>query len=35
MALSDDMIEQLYVAPAWIGRGLGQRLVALAEGQRR
>ena len=23
MALSDDMIEQLYVAPAWIGRGLG------------
>ena len=25
MALSDDMIEQLYVAPAWIGRGLGRR----------
>ena len=34
MALSDDMIEQLYVAPAWIGRGLGTRLVALAKQRR-
>ena len=30
MALSDEMIEQLYVAPAWIGRGLGRRLVEFA-----
>ena len=34
MALSDDKIEQLYVAPAWIGRGLGRRLVALARERR-
>jgi len=34
MALSDDMIEQLYVAPVWIGRGLGRRLVALAKERR-
>jgi GNAT superfamily N-acetyltransferase len=34
MALSEDMIEQLYVAPAWIGRGLGKRLVALAKERR-
>ena len=34
MALSDDMIEQLYVTPAWIGRGLGGRLVALAKERR-
>ena len=34
MALSDDMVEQLYVAPAWIGRGLGKRLVALAKERR-
>ena len=33
MALSDDMIEQLYVGPAWIGRGLGRRFVALAKEQ--
>ena len=34
MALSDEMIEQLYVAPAWIGHGLGRRLVALAKEHR-
>lgn len=34
MALSDDMIEQLYVAPAWIGRGLGRRFVDLARERR-
>ena len=34
MALSSDMIEQLYVAPAWIGRGLGRRFVDLAKEQR-
>ena len=28
------MIEQLYVAPAWIGRGLGRRLVELAKERR-
>jgi pimeloyl-ACP methyl ester carboxylesterase/ribosomal protein S18 acetylase RimI-like enzyme len=34
MALSDTMIEQLYVAPDWIGRGLGRRLVDLARERR-
>lgn len=34
MALSDDMVEQLYVTPAWIGRGLGKRFVALAKERR-
>lgn len=34
MALSDTMIEQLYVAPAWIGRGLGHRCIALAKARR-
>ena len=34
MALSDAMIEQLYVAPAWIGRGLGRRFVDLAKERR-
>jgi GNAT superfamily N-acetyltransferase len=34
LALSDDMIEQLYVAPAWIGRGVGGRLVRLAKERR-
>ena len=34
MALSDDMIEQLYVTPAWIGRGLGRRFVTLAKERR-
>jgi ribosomal protein S18 acetylase RimI-like enzyme len=31
MALSTTMIEQLYLAPDWIGRGLGRRLVDLAK----
>lgn len=34
MALSDTMIEQLYVAPEWIGRGLGRRFVGLAKQRR-
>ena len=34
MALSDDMIEQLYVAPTWIGRGLGRRFLTLAKERR-
>jgi GNAT superfamily N-acetyltransferase len=34
MALSDTMVEQLYVAPAWIGRGLGGRLLELAKDRR-
>jgi GNAT superfamily N-acetyltransferase len=34
MALSDRMIEQLYVAPDWIGRGLGRRLIQLAKARR-
>jgi len=34
MALSSTMIEQLYIAPDWIGRGLGTRFVALAKERR-
>ena len=34
MALSDAMVEQLYVAPAWIGRGIGRRLLDLAKARR-
>lgn len=34
MALSDTMVEQLYIAPDWVGRGLGRRLVELAKAQR-
>lgn len=34
VALSDEMIEQSYLAPAWIGRGLGRRFVALARERR-
>lgn len=34
MALSNDMIEQLYVAPPWIGRGLGRRFIQLARERR-
>ncbi len=34
MALSDTMIEQLYLAPAWIGHGMGRRFVDLAKGRR-
>ena len=34
MALSDTMVEQLYVAPDWIGRGAGRRLIELAKERR-
>jgi pimeloyl-ACP methyl ester carboxylesterase/GNAT superfamily N-acetyltransferase len=34
MALSASMVEQLYVAPGWMGRGIGDRLIALAKGRR-
>jgi ribosomal protein S18 acetylase RimI-like enzyme len=34
MVLDDAGIDQLYVAPAWIGRGVGSRLVAMAKEQR-
>jgi len=34
MALSDDMVDQLYVTPAWIGRGVGRRLLAIAKDRR-
>lgn len=34
LALSDTMVEQLYVAPAWIGRGLGTRLIEHAKARR-
>jgi GNAT superfamily N-acetyltransferase len=34
MALSDVMLEQLYVAPEWIGRSIGRRFVDLAKARR-
>ena len=34
MALSPTMVEQLYVAPDWIGHGLGRRLLDLAKSRR-
>ena len=34
MALATDMIDQLYVAPGWTGRGIGHRLVSLAKTRR-
>jgi len=34
MALSDTKVEQLYVAPDWIGVGLGRRFVDLAKRRR-
>jgi len=34
MALSSEMVDQLYVAPGWTGRGIGTRLVALAKARR-
>jgi pimeloyl-ACP methyl ester carboxylesterase/GNAT superfamily N-acetyltransferase len=34
MALSDTMIEHLYVAPDWIGRGVGRRLLDIAKERR-
>jgi GNAT superfamily N-acetyltransferase len=34
MALGGDWLDQLYVDPAWTGRGLGSRLVDLAQRRR-
>jgi GNAT superfamily N-acetyltransferase len=34
LALSDSMVDQLYVAPDWIGHGLGGRLLELAKSRR-
>ncbi len=34
MALSEDMVDHLYVAPDWIGRGIGGRLIDLAKARR-
>lgn len=34
MALSESKVEHLYVAPAWIGRGVGRRLLDLAKERR-
>jgi len=34
LALSDDMIDQLYVAPDRIGTGIGSRLIATAKARR-
>jgi len=34
MALSDTMVDQLYVAPDRIGRGIGSRLIDLAKARR-
>jgi GNAT superfamily N-acetyltransferase len=33
MVLADGWIEQLYVDPEWLGRGIGSRLMALAKEQ--
>jgi len=34
LALSDTMVEQLYVRPEWIGRGVGRELLELAKRRR-
>jgi GNAT superfamily N-acetyltransferase len=34
LALSEAMVEQLYVAPAWFGQGIGSRLIDLAKERR-
>jgi pimeloyl-ACP methyl ester carboxylesterase/GNAT superfamily N-acetyltransferase len=34
MSLSETMVEQLYVTPEWIGRGVGRRLIDLAKMRR-
>jgi len=34
MALTADMIDQLYVAPGWTGQGIGSRLIGLAQSRR-
>ncbi|HEX5014775.1 MAG TPA: GNAT family N-acetyltransferase [Candidatus Limnocylindrales bacterium] len=35
MSLKDNDLDQLYVDPAWLGRGIGSRLVELAKERRR
>jgi len=34
MALTSDTLDQLYVTPGWIGRGIGERLITLAKARR-
>ena len=34
MALTADMVDQLYVAPGWTGQGIGSRLIGLAKERR-
>lgn len=34
LALSQEMLDQLYVAPGWTGRGIGSRLIELAKSRR-
>lgn len=34
MSLTSDMLDQLYVAPGWTGRGIGSGLLALAKERR-
>jgi ribosomal protein S18 acetylase RimI-like enzyme len=34
MALSSEMLDQLYVVPGWTGRGIGSRLIELAKSRR-
>jgi GNAT superfamily N-acetyltransferase len=34
MALSSEMLDQLYVVPAWTGRGIGSRFIELAKSRR-
>jgi ribosomal protein S18 acetylase RimI-like enzyme len=34
MVLTAKMLDQLYVAPGWTGRGIGGRLIALAKSRR-
>ena len=34
MALTSDMVDELFVAPGWTGRGIGGRLIQLAKDRR-
>jgi GNAT superfamily N-acetyltransferase len=34
MALTDEMVDQLYVAPGWTAHGIGSRLIGLAQSRR-
>jgi GNAT superfamily N-acetyltransferase len=34
MALTDEMVDQLYVAPGWTAQGVGSRLIGLAKSRR-